>query len=191
MYNHATHHTWLFTSTNGGVNFWIGNNPQATGEYIFPTEIDRETVLAAAKLSEVERDRYFYSLGFDFIREAPGDFLRLFGRKLTYYLFFRPNIGSTYQGVNLEIDLARYVFIISWLSLVPFALVGLFNLGERQPDHTWLIAIFISQAIIASLYFVGTRFRTPIDGLVIIWASIGISALANRLIGFNLPTRGI
>jgi 4-amino-4-deoxy-L-arabinose transferase-like glycosyltransferase len=190
IYNRATHHAWVFTSTNGGLNFWIGNNALASGEYIFPTEINRETVLAAAKLPEVDRDHYFYSLGFAFIREAPTDFLSLFGRKFIYYLFFRPNIGSTYQGANLEIGLARYVFIISWISLLPFAFIGLFNLRERHREHTWLIITFISQAIISSLYFVGTRFRTPIDGIVIIWASIGLFALANRLIGTNLPTRG-
>ena len=34
--NYRVHGEWILISSNGGINFWIGNNEQATGEFIEP-----------------------------------------------------------------------------------------------------------------------------------------------------------
>ena len=50
--------------------------------------------------------------------------------------------------------------------------------------HWWpvlLILILAAQAGITILYFAGTRFRTPADSFVMVWAGIGLTALAKRL----------
>ena len=181
IYNFKTHGVFMMTSTNGGLNFWIGNNPNATGEYIFPTQINKDLVMEVAELPEVERDRFFYAQGFRFILESPSQFLRLMGIKLLYFLFFRPNIGSAYRSANIQyMDLARLGFIFAWIMLFPFALIGLYNLKASSREHSWLVLIFISQAMVSALYFTGTRFRTPIDGIVIIWAVIGLTGSLHK-----------
>jgi len=179
-YNYATHGEWLLTSTNGGLNFWIGNNPRATGEYVFPTELDRQVVVGVADWPEPARDRFFYARGLEFIKTSPAQFLDLFARKLLYFLFFRPNIGSNYEQTRLPLQLARWLFVLSWIVLLPFATLGVLTRGERWREHTWPIVIFVSQAVVAALYFVGTRFRTPIDGFAMIWAAMGLAVLVTR-----------
>ena len=107
------------------MNFWIGNNPQATGEYTFPTQIDRELVLQTANWDERVRDRFFYQQGMDYIRSQPGPALKLAVKKLTYFVFFRPSIGSSYQSIDLKVGIAQQSFIASWLLLLPLGLAGL------------------------------------------------------------------
>lgn len=178
-YNYTTHGQIFVTSTNGGLNFWIGNNPQADGEYTFPTRINKELVESVADWPEVRRDQFFYRQGFAFVRESPRQFVALFARKFFYHLLFRPNIGSNYAGASVPLDLARIGFIGSWLLLLPFAVVGLTRIwaGSMRDRHVLLIILFLSQAVLAALYFAGTRFRTPTDGFVIVWAAIGVTAL--------------
>ena len=182
VYNYKIQGRLLLTSTNGGLNFWIGNNPHATGEYIFPTDIDRDLVNGVANLSELSRDRFFYTQGFDFIRNSPSQFISLLVRKLLYTIFFRPNIGSIYATAHIEMyNLAIDSFVIAWLALIPFALLGLFHLGTHWSEHSLLILIFLGNVFTSAIYFSGTRFRTPVDGFVAIWAVIGLTILLRRL----------
>lgn len=175
-HNYRTHGALMITSTNGGLNFWIGNNAKATGEYIFPTIIDDALVKSTLNLSEYERDRFFYQQGWQFIRQHPDQFMKLAGRKLLYFIFFRPNIGSSVQAAGYQLfDLVKLGFIATWLAMLPFAVLGLFSGGKKWREYSLLILIFIVQALITMLYFSGTRFRTPIDGLVIIWVVFGLS----------------
>ena len=182
LHNYNAQGQFLLTSTNGGLNFWIGNNPQATGEYIFPTQIDRELVTRVADWPEVERDRFFYARGLEFAQTAPSVFFANFGKKLFYYLFFRPNIGSNYTGAQIPIfELAKLGFVASWTLMLPFAVFGLFKTGQYWREHFLLLVVLITQAIISALYFTGTRFRTPLDGFAMIWASLGICFIIAKI----------
>ncbi|MBN1537135.1 MAG: glycosyltransferase family 39 protein [Anaerolineales bacterium] len=175
-YNYITHGVFMATSTNGGLNFWIGNNSNANGEYIFPTNLDKDLVESTLTMSEVERDRFFYRQGWQFIMDQPDRFFRLAGRKLLYFILYRPNIGSSVQAAGYQLfDLVKLGFILTWLGMLPFAALGLFSGGAKWREYSLLILIFIVQALITMLYFSGTRFRTPIDGLVIIWVVFGLS----------------
>jgi 4-amino-4-deoxy-L-arabinose transferase-like glycosyltransferase len=176
IYNYQTHGVLMATSTNGGLNFWIGNHAGANGEYIFPTQIDQALVESTLNMSEVERDHFFYRQGRQFISEHPDQFITLAARKLIYFLLFRPNIGSSVQAAGYQLfDLVKLGFILAWLVMLPFAILGIFKSGSKWREHSFFILIFIIQAIITMMYFSGTRFRTPIDGLVIIWAVLGLS----------------
>jgi hypothetical protein len=172
----------LLTSTNGGVNFWIGNNPQATGEYILPTDLNEPMVASVANWPEIARDRFFYARALEFIQSSPRQALELAGRKLLYFIFFRPNIGSSYERASLPLEPARWLFVSSWLLLIAFALPGLVKARRQWPQNGWLVLIWVSQAAISMFYFAGTRFRTPIDGLAMIWAAVSLSGLATWLL---------
>ena len=51
---------------------------------------------------------------------------------------------------------------------------------DKEAAQILLAIPLVTSAIISSIYFVGTRFRTPVDGLVIIWASFGLIHLYGR-----------
>jgi 4-amino-4-deoxy-L-arabinose transferase-like glycosyltransferase len=181
IYNYRVQGKLMLTSTNGGLNFWIGNNAHATGEYIFPTQIDRDLVLSVADWSEMARDQFFYAQGVKFIRNSPVEFVNLLFRKLLYSIFFRPNIGSNYEAAQFPLySLAILSFVVAWLALIPFALLGLFNMGNRWREHMLLILVFFGNLGTSVLYFSGTRFRMPVDGFAMIWASIGLTFLAKE-----------
>jgi len=182
IWNFHAHGSLVLTSTNGGLNFWIGNNPRATGEYIFPTQLDRAFVEEVAALPEVERDRRFYQAGRAFIREHPARFVTLFLRKIGYFFFFRPHLGSNFQGISATLlVLAQCLFKAAWLLLLPFALIGLFHLPQhRRAAHLFGGALFLAQSMIAGLYFTGTRFRFPLDFFAILWAAIGLTWMFER-----------
>ena len=186
-YNYKTQGKWMLTSTNGGLNFWIGNNPKATGEYVFPTDLDSALVASVAEWPEPARDLFFYEKGFDYIRSSPRQFISLAARKMQYFFLFRPGIGSTYEQASLPLTFGRWLFIGSWLILVPFSVYGLVASRRLWRMHAFLIAIILSQAAIAAAYFVGTRFRTPLDGYALIWAAAGMEALWIRFSASALP----
>jgi hypothetical protein len=181
-YNYTIHGQFLLTSTNGGLNLWIGNNPQATGEYVSPLSLNEPMVASVANWPEIERDQFFYARALEFIQSSPGQALELAGRKLLYFLFFRPNIGSSYEEANLPLDPARWLFVSSWLLLLAPTLLGLVKAGRQWPQNGWLVLIWVSQVIISMFYFAGTRFRTPLDGLAMIWAAIPLAGLAAWLL---------
>jgi hypothetical protein len=172
-----TQGAWILTSTNGGLNFWIGNNPRATGEYIFPPELDAGLVRQAAKLPEPARDRFFYAEGWRFVGSHPRAALELAGRKLLYFTFFRPGIGSNYAASGVSLGSARLAFVASWLLLLPLALVGARTLTAGRARQTWLVLVWTSQAAMAMFYFAGTRFRTPFDVIVMVWAAAGLVSI--------------
>ena len=58
-------------------------------------------------------------------RSQPGPALKLAVKKLTYFVFFRPSIGSSYQSIDLKVGIAQQSFIASWLLLLPLGLAGL------------------------------------------------------------------
>lgn len=170
IHNFQTHREWFVTGTNGGLNFWIGNNVAATGEYIFPTEIDRGLILDIASWPERERDRFLYLEGLRFIQQHPLQWLQLAAKKLQYFILFRPSMGSSYESANLQLGLARALFKAAWLMLLPLGLLGLLLRRQQWKHHLLFLVIIISQALVAMLYFAGTRFRTPLEPFVMIWA---------------------
>ena len=180
-FNQQTHGAWLLGSTNGGMNFWIGNNPQATGEFIFPTQIDRPLVMQTVDWSELERDQFFYQQGFDYLREHPIESANLAIRKLTYFIFFRPSIGSSYQATEIQVGLASKLFIAAWLAILPFGIFGILKTWTQDRGHFLLLSAFVSQGVVAMLFFAGTRFRTPLDPLVILWAALGLPSILHNI----------
>ena len=77
-------------SNNGGINFWIGNNPRANGNFVSPFfEGSPFTPLIG---DEVRLDEVAYQFGFEFIRQNPGQALKLLPAKV-FYLYNANDAG--------------------------------------------------------------------------------------------------
>jgi hypothetical protein len=129
---------WSPLPSQGGLNFYIGNNPAADGTYrpvpgIRPTiegqETDTREVASRALGHEVtdrEASSYFYRQGLDWIRSAPAQAAALFARKLAL-LFNRAHVFLNYSYPFFAYD-ARTLLIAlpvgAWL-LIPLGVLGL------------------------------------------------------------------
>ncbi|NIM95444.1 MAG: hypothetical protein GTO18_17240 [Anaerolineales bacterium] len=168
--NYLVHHEFIPISTNGGINFWIGNNPQATGEFINPRGIAQDLLHETEQLGEGARDRFFLIEGLRFIWENPTQFFRLLGVKLYYFLWSRPNIGQTYSSQDM-VDLGRFVYLAGNALLLPLWLIGLILSFREWRRYSLLYAAILSVMLVNILFFVGTRYRTPAAPYQILFAS--------------------
>ncbi len=186
----------ILISWQGGVNFYIGNNPDADGiTGIPPGSQKRDWYNAYLELkrnieqevnhaiSFSEFDLICYKKGAEFILHNPIKALGLFIKKC--YLFFSGfEISSErdlYYSTNYSF-LKFILFKIPFLQfpfgiLFPLSLVGVYYTYERWREicHLFLFVICYSASFI--LFFVNARYRIPIIPILIIFAAYGIFRL--------------
>ena len=128
---------WLLTTSSAGMNFYVGNHPEANGIYaqvdFLPSaepDLEREAFIREAEartgreLTPAQASRYWLVAGLRFAVENPLAYLALQGRKL--YMFWN---GVEAQN-NLSLYLARdFVPLLRWCVLgwglvAPLAVVG-------------------------------------------------------------------
>ncbi len=144
--------------TTAGVNFWIGNNPNATGTYF----AGMNEILPADFSNEAESNKEFFKLGLQYAGQNPLKFLIL-GVKKTGYLFssermailyftdHEPGLTSTqvYRSVN---PLILMLVNIPYFTVILMGLWGLLALKEKRFFIygfilTWIITVFIFFAL--------------------------------------------
>jgi 4-amino-4-deoxy-L-arabinose transferase-like glycosyltransferase len=96
--NRIVGHDWVLIASQGGMNFFIGNNPESNGmQAIVPGTRSTwwggyEDVVSIAeeargrRLRPSEVSSYWYGRGFAYIREHPGEWLRLLGQKVLAWI---------------------------------------------------------------------------------------------------------
>jgi 4-amino-4-deoxy-L-arabinose transferase-like glycosyltransferase len=67
-------------ATNGGINFWIGNNEQANGSY----KLTHEPPELFNIKNEIQRDSIGYALGLKYIEENPQKAILLIPKKIAF-----------------------------------------------------------------------------------------------------------
>jgi 4-amino-4-deoxy-L-arabinose transferase-like glycosyltransferase len=150
-------------ASHGGLNFYIGNNPDADGTYHHVRGI-RPTIEGQQEdTPRVEAQAgSFYRRGWDWIRSHPANALALFARKIAY-TFNQTDLALNYSYSYFVRDVVsplRFLVVGPWL-LFPLGLVGAArNLRDRQ-FAIW--ATFIpAYAISVALFFVSSRYRLPL-----------------------------
>jgi tetratricopeptide (TPR) repeat protein len=181
--NYVAGHDLVLISSQGGVNFYIGNNPQSDGVravvpgtrpdwwggYYDAIEMADEAEGRTLKPSQVSA--YFFRQGIRFIRHDPGAWLRLTGRKIRYYT----SATETSNNQPIRFFAYRYGPIVRYLPvrfglLGPLGILGLvLCFGRpRRLFPLWGFVVIYSASVIA--FFVCTRFRLPVTGILIVLA---------------------
>ena len=177
----------------GGVNFYIGNNPWATGFYR-PFETTRNDsaglIEDSRKLAEKETGKelslreasdFFVGRAMDFIRNTPGKFAILFGRKVLYFWnhYEVPDVLN-YYFVKRFVPILRLP-LFSFLVIGPLGILGIFLSLSRRRDLT-LAYLFLGSYIFSiSLFFINARYRITIVPIVIIFAAFFLNELVLRV----------
>jgi tetratricopeptide (TPR) repeat protein len=181
-------HEWVLISSNAGVNFYIGNNPRYEQTVaIRPDRQWRELVKEPFQhgiRSQSGASQYYFGRALAWMREDPGAFLRLLGKKARLLL------GGDEIMRNQAIYPARedspVLRLLLWKIpglafpfgvLAPLGLVGLAARYRRAP----LLAIHTlaySLGIVA--FFIAERYRTPLVPVLVIFAAEGVRWFARE-----------
>ncbi len=188
--NYKVHQTFVPVTTQFSINFWIGNNPKATGtdfykiasiqtdEYILMTQTLPANIQDSLnRISEIERARFYLQQGKDFVLHNPFKFLRLLIKKFFYYWWFAPSSEYTSK------DLQKYRILI-YIFYVPVLIMGWVGLLLSIKDHKPVLFIFLSIIFISTLYIfthVGLiRYRMPVELFLLMFSAYAIPPFKNE-----------
>jgi tetratricopeptide (TPR) repeat protein len=175
--NYAASGEWVLISSHGGLNFYIGNGPQADGTYAHVPGItpsiagqarDAATVAAAAGEPDPSASAvsaFFYRQAVTWMADHPLDALRLWIRKaalLVNHVNVPLNFSYAYYSRE-EPSLLNVLIVGPWL-LLPLGIAGLFLRSARQSTRGfWLWASFVPiYGLSVMAFFVTTRYRLPL-----------------------------
>lgn len=185
---------WVAISPHGGENFYIGNNPQATGAGRIPDfarplpalqhqDFRREASrLAGRPLSPAQSSRFWFRKGVRFAAFHPGRFFRLFFFKI--YLFFSgAEVSDNYhlEFFRSRIPLLKIPF--SWRALSTLSLLGLLLSLRSRKDLSLLYLFVASYVSSISLFFVTSRFRLPLAPVLTLPAAYALCFLREEIKG--------
>ncbi|MBY6539473.1 hypothetical protein HQ325_12390 [Rhodococcus sp. BP-349] len=163
-------------STTSGENLVIGNNSSATGssgvDIVYPPE-----AIPPDDLTEVERDSYFRDAATDWILAHPSEAFGLYLDKVVNY--FAPYNEPTTAARGS--DAQKWVATIAFGAIV-IGTVTRIALRRRVPlaPSEWVfLGIFVANAPFMALFFTRTRFRQPLDSILIIEAVVALVALGS------------
>jgi 4-amino-4-deoxy-L-arabinose transferase-like glycosyltransferase len=191
--NYIVFKSFIPVSTNGGMNLWQGNNPNATGGYYWPSD-PKSNPLVPYLNDEVKRDQIARKLALDFICNNPDKFLKLGLVKLYYYykedtsaLSF--SLNPTYPRLSEEIKLKitsianRYYQIFMLISI--FGAVACFlrkkHLNNRFIFYTAIIVISYF-TVVHFVFPAMDRYRFPIMPVFSLFAGLGLKMMLNRFV---------
>jgi len=175
-------------SSHGGINFYIGNNPEATGQFMSPDGVSHSplkqvstSILIAEKesgrkLTPQQASRFWYLKSFNFIKNNPVKASLLTIKK--GILFWRKEeipLNENYRFCKTLVPILHFPFI-SFGLIAPFGLLGIFiSLKNRKCR---LIILFILLYMISiTMFFVSARYRLPIIPFLLIFCSYGLTQI--------------
>ena len=196
-------HQLALVSSQGGLNFYIGNHPAATGQYVAMPGIRaniegqaEDTRLVAEhaaghSLTDAEVSSYFAGLAVDWMSGHPLDALRLFGRKLALVFNARHqwlDFSYPYYAYDTG-SLLRWLFVGPWL-LVPLGLAGLVAAPPalRRPEYFAWSSFAFWYALGVAAFFVGERYRLPLFVPLCVGAGGALDRLASAIGTAASPT---
>lgn len=197
----VTVRNWVQTGTptlltsHGGINFFIGNNPAATGFLTpppgfeaVPGQLNQEQPKRMAEattgrtgMTDSEVSSYWFGRGMEFIRKKPGAAFELMVRKLVIFL--------NGQEVEINLDLAlleeistalRIAFVRAGLVLV-LGLTGMILAAWHWRRHLHLYLYFVAGAASVVLFFVSARYRLPMVPVLLVYSGFALRQLIASL----------
>jgi len=179
-------------SALGGINFYIGNNPDADGKFHLTkgvgTSLD-EMIERSAEIAQKEKGKslrpsqvssFWLGRGMHFAFGQPVHFARLLVTKTV--LFF-----NYYEWPDvLDMDFAAAFLPILRLNLFGFGIVAVLGLAglvwalRLKDARIVLLAVFLGGLFFSViLFFVTARYRLPAVPLLILFAGAGIRAIVS------------
>lgn len=161
--NYVVAHRFVLISSQGGLNFYIGNNADADGTYhhvpgIRPTIAGQQEDAPRVEAAQGP----FSARAWNWIRSDPAAALLLFVRKVAY-TFNQTDLALNYSYSYFRQDVdspLRWLIVGPWL-LFPLGIVGAFRSLTDRRFAIWATFIPV-YALSVALFFVSSRYRLPL-----------------------------
>lgn len=204
--NYAMTKEVAVVGSQGGVNFYIGNNARADGKTglvpgvpdvrktMAPDEPYHDTMEIASRviaerelgrpLSTSDISSYWFGKALEWIRDHPKDAIVLFVRKMIFFWNGREisSMRDYYDQARRFTPILGF-FLMQWLVLLPFALYGIFRGKIRNRESGFLVALIAVFSIWTAVFFVCCRFRLPAMVWFIPFSAAGMIAFAKDMRG--------
>lgn len=179
---------FLPTTFQGGVNFYIGNNPEADGTYRpivpgkqIPALERREPVrlaeqAAGRRLSPAEVSRFWLDKALAWAAAHPGDFLRLQLHKLRMFWswYEQPDAVDYYYVRGLSPALRLPLLEFGGAALL--AACGLWYLRRRPGPFAPALVFAIAWMLSTVIFFLFSRYRLPAVPALLLIAALPLAA---------------
>jgi tetratricopeptide (TPR) repeat protein len=179
---------FVLTTAQMGPNFYIGNNPHATGTYA-PLrsgrgdpqfeKLDAQELAEKAlghSLSATQVSNYWLRQGWDFIKTQPAQWFSLLGKKwlITWNVVEVEDSDDFYIYQQWSPLLKGIAILGNFGFLAPLAALGvLLSLGERRRVAILYILI-LTMATSVALFYVFGRYRFPLVPFLALFAGVGV-----------------
>lgn len=185
--NQAVGGEFVLTTSQAGSNFYIGNNPKASGSYTPLREGRSDTMyertdaieLAEAesgrKLSPSEVSRFWFAKSFAWIRAEPGAWVSLLWTKVRLLVNTHemPDTEDVYFFECYSSILRVLGAVWNYGVLVPLALFGIVIAWRKRHDFAVLYPTLLVFCAGPVIFYVFARYRYPVVPVLIVFASIG------------------
>ncbi|MCA8960995.1 MAG: tetratricopeptide repeat protein [Planctomycetes bacterium] len=184
----------FISSPNVGQNFWMGNNPEATGTYLglkvgkanpqfeHLEWIRRAEEARGRTLTPSEVSDYFMERSLDFIHHEPGHWLSISAKKvlMTIGSVELPDTEDFYLYREHSLLLRILDMVLHFGILVPLAGVGIVMTSPTW-RRTWPLHATAALTIVSvAAFVVFGRYRFPLAPIAVAFAAAGASAWCTR-----------
>jgi 4-amino-4-deoxy-L-arabinose transferase-like glycosyltransferase/Tfp pilus assembly protein PilF len=193
--NYVKGHDLVLIASQGGVNFYVGNNPRSDGasailpgarttwwgSYDDAREMAEKASGKSLKPSQVSR--YWYIQGLRFATGKPLAFLGLMAKK--FALFWNGNELSNNRDFYffarstpiLKLLIWRGIIFFPFGLIVPLAILGIF-FSHRERKKVAVLEIFLLFYMLSIiLFFVTARYRVPLIPIFILFSAYAVDRL--------------
>jgi hypothetical protein len=181
--NYVLFDQFVLVSTNGGANFWMGNNPNTSLGYMELPKLDIT--------NEAERDQFLKQQAVDYIKQDPLAFIMRAIRK-TVSLYDRETIGVVWnqEGIRAtfgEKMIAPLKLLSSgyWWCILLFALTGVFYYAKTNNLSDTLtctpIIIWGYFSLVHVITVAGDRYHLPSVPFIAMLSAYGFIVLWDHL----------
>jgi hypothetical protein len=186
--NYQVHGRLLLIKSSFGKEFWMGNNPNATGTgYALGGAEEITNVYPPkcfefrGKVSEIKLMNAMQQEATAWIKTNPRKFLSLTAHKIIWFWTLPPKDRVRSTG-DAEALLFRGVYMTYWVALIALAITGC-ALRRPSSEYLWILALYIFfYSTVYGLTHVGqARFRGEIEFLFLPAAASGIFLILRGL----------
>ncbi len=189
----------LTIATQGGVNFYIGNNSSADGmSAVMPGKLGYNWQYSDIKyaaeekanrsLSPSEVSSFYLGEGIHFIKSHPFEWLGLTIKK-AYLIFSGEDISNNRNLLSFKSEFAILKLLVIGMGLLaPLGLIGMVLTWRRSLATRalgWFVVLYAASFV---LYFVNSRFRLPLLPVLAIFAAYFIISAVEQIRRRELTT---